>query len=199
MEEAPKEVRAKVSVFVGASLDGFIARKNGDLDWLEGPGGSPGEDYGYRAFVSRIDALVMGRGTFEKVLTFKEWPYGKKPVFVLTHRPLVIPPKLTGTVEAMSGTPAEVVARLAKRGLHRLYVDGGKTIQEFIAAGLVDELIASRLPVLIGEGIPLFGPVPADIRLKHVETRTFAGGVVQSVYKIEKPRGGGHRTRAPRK
>jgi dihydrofolate reductase len=190
MNKIQSRANPKVSVFIGTSLDGFIARTNGDLDWMQGPGGEGGEggggggDYGYNSFIARIDAIVMGRKTFEKVLTFEVWPY-QKPVIVLTHRPLQIPAKLRKKVEAMSGAPREVVDRLAKRGLLRLYVDGGRTIQGFLSAGLVNELIVSRLPVLIGTGIPLFGPLPADIRLKLVETRTFPGGMVQSAYEVE--------------
>lgn len=182
---AAKRAGARVAVFVGASLDGFIARENGDLAWLQGSGTS-GVDYGFNAFFSRIDALVMGRATFEKVLTFKAWPYGAKPVVVLTHRPIRIPKKLAATVESMEGPPAAIVERLSRRGLVRLYVDGGRTIQAFLAAGVVDELTVSRLPVLIGKGIPLFGPVPNDVRLGHISTRTFPGGMVQSTYQVER-------------
>ena len=184
MSKIQSRVDSKVSVFIGTSLDGFIARTNGDLDWMQGPGGEGGGDYGYNIFIARIDAIVMGRKTFEKVLTFETWPY-QKPVIVLTHRPLQIPVKLQKKVEAMVGAPKEVVDRLAKLGLLRLYVDGGRTIQGFLSAGLVDELIVSRLPILIGTGIPLFGPLPADIRLKLVETRAFPGGMVQSAYEVE--------------
>jgi dihydrofolate reductase len=172
-----------VSVFVGTSLDGFIARTNGDLDWMQGPGSGAGVDYGYNEFIARIDALVMGRRTFEKVLTFETWPY-QKPVFVLTHRPLEIPTELKQKVEALEGEPRIVVEKLSQRGLARLYVDGGRTIQEFLRAGLVNELVLSRLPILIGTGIPLFGPLPRDLRLKHVKTRVFHGGMVQSTYEV---------------
>jgi len=187
MNETQSHDGFKVSVFIGTSLDGFIARTNGDMDWMQGPGGEGGGDYGYESFGARIDAIVMGRKTFEKVLTFGTWPY-QKPVIVLTHRPLQIPLKLRKEVEIMAGAPKEVVERLVKRGLLRLYVDGGQTIQEFLTAGLVHELIVSRLPVLIGTGIPLFGPLQADIRLKLLETRAFSGGMVQSAYEVESQR-----------
>lgn len=184
MNETQSHVCSKVSVFIGTSLDGFIARTNGDLDWMQGPGGEGGGDYGYESFVARNDAIVMGRKTFDKVLTFGAWPY-QKPVIVLTHRPLQTRLKLRKKVETMEGAPKQVVDRLAKRGLLRLYVDGGQTIHGFLRAGLVHELIVSRLPILIGTGIPLFGPLEADIRLKLLETRAFLGGMVQSVYKVE--------------
>lgn len=184
MNESQNRVGSKVSVFIGMSLDGFIARTNGDLDWMQGPGGEGGGDYGYDSFVARIDAIVMGRKTFEKVLTFGTWSY-QKPIIVLTHRQLQIPTELRKQVEGMAGTPKEVVGRLANRGLFRLYVDGGQTIQGFLSAGLVHEIIISRLPILIGTGIPLFGPLQADMRLKHVETHVFPGGMVQSSYQVE--------------
>jgi dihydrofolate reductase len=176
-----------VSVFMGTGLDGFIARTNGDLDWMSGPGGRADDDYGYNSFMSRIDAVVMGRKTFKKVLTFETWPY-QKPVIVLTHRPLRIPARLCKRVETMSGSPKNIVDRLAKRGLLRLYVDGGQTIQGFLSVGMIHELIVSRLPILIGTGIPAFGPLPKDIRLKHIETRTYPGGMVQSAYENKSAR-----------
>ena len=168
------------SVFIGTSLDGFIARANGDLDWLPEGGG---EDHGYHEFMATVDALVIGRGTFEKVLSFDAWPYGDKPVVVLSSRPLELS-AIAGAVEQMSGNPAEVVSRLAARGLHHLYVDGGVTIQRFLNAGLIDRLIITRVPVLIGTGIPLFGPLPRDVRLRHVATRQYASGLVQSEYVV---------------
>jgi dihydrofolate reductase len=185
MDEAQNNLKSKVSVFIGTSLDGFIARTDGNLDWMRESGneGASG-DYGYEAFMARIDAIVMGRKTFEKVLSFDAWPY-QKPVFVLTNRHFKIQAELSDKVETMAGTPREIVDRLAKRGLLHLYVDGGQTIQGFLSAGLVDELIISQLPILIGNGIPLFGPLPADIRLRHLGTRTFPGGMVQSTYRVE--------------
>jgi dihydrofolate reductase len=166
-------------------LDGFIARENGDLDWLPAGGGvSADEDYGYKTFMSTVDALVMGRHTYEKVRTFGDWPYGDKPVVVLSTRQLTIPPFLAKSVESMSGTPAEVLARLAARGARHLYVDGGKTIQLFLDAGAIQRLIITRIPVLIGQGIPLFGPLQRDVRLRHIETRQYASGLVQSEYEV---------------
>lgn len=185
MDDAQNNLKSKVSVFIGTSLDGFIARTDGNLDWMQESGneGASG-DYGYEAFMARIDAIVMGRKTFEKVLSFDAWPY-QKPVFVLTNRHFKIQAELSDKIETMAGTPREVVDRLAKRGLLHLYVDGGQTIQGFLSAGLVDELIISQLPILIGNGIPLFGPLPADIRLRHLDTHTFPGGMVQSTYRVE--------------
>ena len=170
----------KASVFVGASLDGFIARANGDLDFLEAGGGEP---HGYDEFIATVDALVIGRKTFETVLTFGSWPYGNKPVFVLSTRPLAPTPP-GAMVERMSGAPADIVSQLAARGIGHIYVDGGITIQRFLEAGLIHRLIITRVPVLIGGGIPLFGAVPRDVPLKHVATRHYASGLVQSEYLV---------------
>jgi dihydrofolate reductase len=167
----------KASVFVGTSLDGFIARLNGDLDFLP-PGG--GEPHGYNEFMATVDALVIGRNTFDTVLAFDAWPY-ERPVFVLSMRALpAVPPG--AVVERMSGEPADVVAQLANRGIGHIYVDGGITIQRFLRAGLIQRLIVTRVPVLIGSGIPLFGSLPGDIALTHVATRQYASGLVQSEY-----------------
>ena len=170
----------KASVFVGTSIDGFIARTNGDLDFLP-PGG--GEPHGYDEFMATVDALVIGRKTFETVLNFDTWPYGKKPVFVLSTRPLApVPPG--AMVERLSGAPAEIVSQLASRGVRHVYVDGGITIQRFLQAGLIQHLIITRVPVLIGAGIPLFGALQRDIVLRHVGTRQYASGLVQSEYVV---------------
>ena len=170
----------KASVFVGTSLDGFIARPHGALDFLP-PGG--GEPHGYEEFMATVDALVIGRNTFDTVLAFDTWPYGKKPVVVLSSRPLAPTPQ-GAAVERMSGPPAEVVSQLAARGIGHIYVDGGMTIQAFLQAGLIQRLIITRVPVLIGVGIPLFGALPHDIALTHVATRQYASGLVQSEYVV---------------
>ena len=169
----------RASVFIGTSLDGFIARLNGDLDFLP-PGG--GEPHGYGEFMATVDALVIGRKTFETALTFDAWPYDKA-VFVLSTRPLA-PAPAGATVERMSGAPTEIVSQLAKRGLRHIYVDGGNTIQRFLQAGLIQRLIITRVPVLIGEGIPLFGTVERDILLTPVWTRQYASGLVQTEYVV---------------
>jgi dihydrofolate reductase len=171
----------RASVFVGTSLDGFIARANGDFDFLESGGGEP---HGYDEFMATVDALVIGRKTFETVLAFEQWPYGEKPVFVLSTRPLAPAPP-GAVVEHMSGEPAEIWAQLTARGLQHIYVDGGITIQRFLRAGLIERLIVTRVPVLIGQGIPLFGALPQDVLLRHVATRQYAGGLVQSEYVID--------------
>jgi dihydrofolate reductase len=169
------------SVFIATSVDGFIARATGALDWLP-PGG--GEEHGYDAFIATVDALVIGRKTFETVLSFDTWPYGQKPVFVLTSRPLPVPAPPGAVVDRMSGDPREIVSQLAARGVRHIYVDGGITIQRFLRAGLIQRLTITRIPVLLGDGIPLFGALPGDIHLRHVATRQYASGLVQSEYVV---------------
>ena len=170
----------KATVFIGTSLDGFIARVNGAFDFLP-PGG--GEPHGYEEFMATVDALVIGRKSFEAIRAFDPWPYGKKPVFALSSTPLGTAP-VGAVVERTSGAPAEIVSQLTARGIRHIYVDGGITIQRFLNAGLIQRLIITRVPVLIGTGIPLFGAVPSDIFLKHVGTRQYASGLVQSEYVV---------------
>jgi len=170
-----------VSVFVGTSVDGFIARPNGDLDFLPVGGGEP---HGYNEFMASVDALVIGRKTFETVLGFAAWPYGAKRAVVLSSGPVDLSAVRGGVVEQMAGTPAEIVSKLAASGAHHLYVDGGITIQGFLRAGLVQRLIITRVPVLIGDGIPLFGTLPRDLRLNHVATQHYPSGLVKSEYQV---------------
>jgi dihydrofolate reductase len=172
--------RVTVSVFVGASVDGFIARPNGNLDFLP-PGG--GEPHGYNEFIATVDAIVIGRKTFQTVLAMEDWPYGDKRLVVLSTRPVDLT-GARGKVEQMAGAPADIVSRLAASGAHHLYVDGGITIQRFLQAGLIHRLVITRVPVLIGEGVPLFGVLPRDIQLRHVATRHYASGLVQSEYQV---------------
>lgn len=170
----------KASVFIATSLDGFIARTNGDLDWLPAGGGEP---HGYDEFMATVDAVVIGRKTFETVLAFETWPYGARRVFVLSTRGLAPAPP-GAVVERMSGAPADIVSQLDARGIRHAYVDGGITIQRFLQAGLIQRLVITRIPVLLGSGIPLFGATDRDIVLEHVATRHYASGLVQSEYAI---------------
>jgi dihydrofolate reductase len=170
-----------ISVFIGTSVDGFIARPDGRLDFLPEGGGEP---HSYNQFMAGIDAIVIGRKTFETVLAFPEWPYGKKRVVVLSGGPLDLSAARGAVVEQMSGDPAEIVAKLAGSGAHDLYIDGGVTIQRFLRAGLIQRLIITRVPVLIGEGISLFGSLPRDVRLLHIATQHYPSGLVKSEYQI---------------
>lgn len=180
-------MRPRFCVFIATSLDGFIARRDGSVDWLTADPPPEGEDFGFDEFMSDVDVIVMGRATFEQVLTFPDWPYGDRHVAVLTSRAWEVPEHLRDTVVRLAGEPLEIAERLASEGARRVYVDGGVTIQRFLAANLVDELTISRLPILLGEGRPLFGALPVERRLTHLATRAFANGLVQSRYAIERP------------
>ncbi len=172
----------KVSIYIAQSLDGYIARPDGGLDWLEHDAGD--DDYGYHAFMAGVDVIVMGRGTFEMVASFGgAWPYAV-PVVVLSTTLREIPEALTDHAQLMSGAPADVLAALAAQDYGHVYVDGGITAQGFIAAGLVDALIVTTLPILLGQGKPLFGAVPADIHLSLVSCEGFASGVTQVRYNV---------------
>lgn len=170
----------KASVFVGISVDGFMARADGALDFLPSGGGEP---HGYDEFMSTVDALVIGRKTYETVLGFDTWPYGEKPVFVLSTRELA-PPPAGAIVTWMTGEPKKIASELEARGVHHIYVDGGITIQGFLRAGLIQRLVITRVPVLIGTGIPLFGATAHDIQLRHIATRHYVSGLVQSEYEV---------------
>lgn len=178
----------KASVFLATSLDGFIARKDGGLDWLDRANAATpkGEDYGYHEFSDSIDVIVMGRYSYEKVLTFNAWPYGEKPVIVLSSRAVDISPDLAKTVSYSSETPGELMNRLSSHGIKHVYIDGGLTIQRFLAARLIDDLTITLVPVLLGEGKPLFGPLAKDIRLAHIATRSYTNGFVQIKYRVIK-------------
>ncbi len=170
----------RCSVFVGISVDGFLARTDHALDFL--PEGA--EDHGYAEFMASVDTIVLGRRTYDVVLGFGEWPYGRRPVFVLSHRPVPRPADPAAVVERLQGEPADLVVALAARGFRHAYVDGGLTIQRFLRAGRIQRLVLTRVPVLIGSGIPLFGALPHDLRLEHLATRAFPSGLVQSEYAV---------------
>ncbi|QEG00094.1 Dihydrofolate reductase [Stieleria maiorica] len=177
---------ATASVYIATSLDGFIARTNGNLDWLDQASStvSAGEDCGYAAFMESVDVLVMGKNTYEKVRTLGDWPYGETPVVVLSRHPADPSIELPPGVSFSSEEPEQLHRRLSGEGAKKLYVDGGITIQRFLSAGLIDELIITIIPVLLGEGIPLFGPLGNDIHLTHRNTTTYDCGFVQVTYAV---------------
>ena len=176
----------RLSVFCGLSVDGLLARPDDTFDFLNT---GEQEPHGFKEFLASVDVVVIGRRTFDVVLKLGHLAlYGKKPVVVLSGRRLDSSSASDGVVEQMSGEPGEIVTRLEARGFQHAYVDGGLTIQRFLAAGFIDRLVITRVPVLIGEGIPLFGPVPRDIPLHHVATRSYNGGLVQSEYEIDAAR-----------
>ena len=171
-------------VFIAASLDGYIARKDGDINWLL-QRDDPTEDHGYTAFIADKDWIVMGRGSYEKVLTFDEWPYDR-PVLVLSRQltDTPVPEALKGKVQFSHRTPREVIDDLAAQNVHRVYIDGGQVIQSFLREGLVADIVITTVPVLLGSGIPLFGSLPHDIDLTLLSSRSFPSGLVQSHYRL---------------
>lgn len=179
-------MRAQCSVFIAATLDGFIARRDGRIDWLEEANKCvpEGEDCGFGRFMSSVDALIMGRTTFEQVLSFDAWPYGATPVIVLSHRQIRLPSHLPGSVSVTSEAPREIVERLSATGARRLYIDGGRVIQSFLSAGLIDDITITTIPILIGTGKRLFGQLDADIHLAHQCSLSYPFGFVQNTYRV---------------
>ena len=186
----------KFSVYIATSLDGFIARTDGQLDWLEGSdwsdrneaGGADANDMGFDEFIESVDTLVMGRNTYEFVVSTGIWAYGDTRLVVQSTTlgdGTELPQHLAGKVEFVSMDPVALASKLANEGAQHVYVDGGATIQQFLRAGLIDELILTRVPVLLGSGISLFGEVNADVVLRHVSTEGLANGMVQSRYVVE--------------
>lgn len=170
----------KALVYIGTSLDGFIAREDGDIDWLVQFANEEAIN-AYKEFISRIDAIIVGRGTFEKVLSFPYWPY-EKEVFVLSTSIKQVPDITGAKVAVLSMKPGELLSYLSGKGFSNIYVDGGKVIRSFLKEDLVDELIISKAPVLIGSGIPLFGYLGNDLQFKHIRTEVHSNGLVRSYY-----------------
>jgi len=179
----PESDLPRASVFIATSLDGFIAREDGAIDWLEGWTGDG--DCGYSDFIASVDTLILGRKSFEKVLTFGGWPYEGLRVVVLSSGSPTIPDTLRSSVEVLNLSPAECLRQLGATGSRNVYVDGGVTIQRFLRAGVIQDVILTRIPVLIGQGLPLFGELAEDIVLMHLGTTAYPDGMVQSRYRID--------------
>ncbi|OZV03404.1 deaminase [Enterobacter cloacae] len=171
-------------VFIAVSLDGYIARENDDIDWLL-QRDDPTEDHGYTAFIADKEWIVMGRGSYEKVVTFDTWPYDR-PVLVLSRQlaDTPVPEALKGKVQFSRRAPKEVLDDLVAQNVHRVYLDGGRVIQSFLREGLVADMVITTVPVLLGSGKPLFGALPRDIDLTLVSSRSFPSGLVQSHYRV---------------
>ncbi|MDB6078094.1 MAG: bifunctional deaminase-reductase-like protein [Akkermansiaceae bacterium] len=171
-------------VFIAISLDGFIARADGDIGWLL-ERDDPAEDHGYAAFIADKDMIVMGRGSYEKVLTFDPWPYDL-PVLVLSEQlaDAPVPEALKGKVRFSNHTPKNVIEKLAEENVRQIYVDGGLLVQSFLREGLISDMVITTVPVLIGSGKPLFGALAQDIDLRLVSSRSFPSGLVQSTYRV---------------
>lgn len=174
------------SVFIATSLDGFIARSNGSIDWLESLNQAAplGEDCGYAHFMEGVDALIMGRRTFETILTFPQWPYGDKPVLVVSRNLQRLPSHLPPQVELTRAAPEEIAFNATSRGWHRLYIDGGELVQSFLRAGLLSELTITTVPVLLGSGRRLFGELERDVSVRLKSSVAYPFGFVKSVYEV---------------
>jgi dihydrofolate reductase len=172
-------------VFIAVSLDGFIARANGDIGWLLARD-DPSEDHGYNDFIADKDVIVMGRGSYEKVATFEAWPYDR-PVLVLSQQlaGTQVPEALEGKVRFSALSPVAAMKELERQGVRRAYIDGGQLVQSFLREGLIADMVITTVPVLIGAGRPLFGALPEDRDLTLLASRSFASGLVQSSYRLQ--------------
>lgn len=170
-------------VFIATSIDGYIADKEGDLSYLEMIPNPEQIDMGYGKLMDRVDALVIGRNTYEMVLSFGiDWPY-TKPVYVLSNTISEVADNLKGKVELVKGSLQDVLASIHSKGHHNLYIDGGKTIQQFLKEDLIDEMILTTMPILLGGGAPLFADLPKSLEFELKESEVFLGEVVQRTYK----------------
>jgi dihydrofolate reductase len=176
----------KCSVYIATSVDGFIAKPDGDIEWLHNPEYAEAKFNGldYDEFMSTVDAIVMGRNSYEKVRTFGFWPYENMPVIILTSRPMDIPEELHEKIRVESLVPTQLVSMLGSEGYKHLYIDGGKTIQEFLKAGLVNDITITRIPILLGSGIPLFGELDHAVPVRLIATSSSDNGFVQVRYKV---------------
>lgn len=176
----------KNSVFIATSLDGYIADKNGGLDWLNSIPNPDNDDMGYVEFTIGIDALIMGRTTFETVIGFDvPWPY-EKPVFVLSNKLKEIPESHKDKAFLVKGTLTEILEQINGKGYKRLYIDGGTTIRNFLKADLIDEMVLTTIPILLGGGSSLFGELPNELRFELIGTKTFLNQIIQNHYKRKK-------------
>ena len=173
-------MKKKNKVFIATSIDGYIADRNGGIEWLDTIPEINTIDSGYEAFTSEIDALVMGRATFDKVCSFDiDWPY-QKPVFVVSSTMKEIPEKLQGKAHLVKGNLNEILKQIHDRDCFRLYIDGGKLIQSFLKEDLIDEMVITIIPVLLGEGIPLFGEMPKPLNFECKKSKLFLDAIVQN-------------------
>lgn len=174
--------------YIATSLDGYIARKDGSLDWLEQDcwADPDGSDYGWKAHLASVDAMIMGKNTFLKILDIGQWVYGDLPVFVASKslRGEDVPEHLRTKVSIISGTASELAKKIREKNKSKIYVDGGKLLQSFIRACILNELVVTKMPVLIGSGISLFGEIDKDMKVKNLKTESFKSGVTQNHYEF---------------
>lgn len=175
------------SVFIAISIDGYIADVDGGIDWLNSVPNPENIDMGYRVFMEGVDALLMGRNTFEKVLSFGiPWPY-EKPVYILSSSLEKLPDEIHGKAEIVNGTPKNILHFIHKNGFGRIYIDGGQTIQSFLKEDLIDEITITRIPVILGGGFSLFGELSKPLDFELIESKVFLGQIVQDTYLRKHP------------
>lgn len=179
-------MKNKNIVYIAKSIDGYIAGVNGELEWLNSIPNPENNDMGFVSLMEKIDAIVMGRTTFETVCNFGgEWPYSKQ-LFVLSNSLPQIPEPFKDKATLLKGSLQDILTIIHKKGYHVLYVDGGKTVQNFFKEDLIDELIISTLPILLGNGIPLFDTIANSLKFNHLKTEVFLNQIVQSHYERTK-------------
>ena len=172
----------KVKLYIASSLDGYIAGENGSIDWLFSDA-----DYGYTEFYNSIDTIFVGRKTYEQSLTFEEYPYKGKKVYVLTHRAEAKKEKKTYNVEYINDEIPKFVTSLIKQPIGNKDIwllGGGEIVSLFLNADLVDEIILSVHPIILGKGIPLFNDIKKRVNLRLLESIPFKSGLVQLHYRI---------------
>ena len=168
-------------IYIATSIDGYIAKLDGGIDWLMEIPNPDQSDYGFFDFMKRIDGVLMGRKTYEITMDFDQWIYSK-PVFVLSNTLEILSGNWAAKAELIKGELTEVIAALNNRGINNLYVDGGKIIQSLLALDMIDEMIITRIPTLLGNGIPLFKSNDLELKFEHIETDVYTGGLVKSRY-----------------
>ncbi len=168
-------------VYIATSLDGYIATLEGGLDWLYAIPNPDNDDYGYADFIEGVDAIVMGRNTFEKVVTFDPWPY-TKPVFVLSNTLKQLPKAVENKAEKVSGKLRKLIQQLSSKGYSNLYIDGGSVIRSFLAEDLIDQMTITTVPILLGSGIPLFTQLSDTLMFEHQTTEVLSSALVKTHY-----------------
>jgi dihydrofolate reductase len=172
-------------VYIAQSLDGFIADKNGKVDWLNDIPNPDGSDLGFSEFMNKIDAVVMGRKTFETVLSFGTWIYDK-PVYGISKTMKSLPQEYAGRAALLNLKPLQIIDKLKKEGMNNLYIDGGSLIQSFLAEDLIDELIITTIPIILGGGIPLFSELKKPLKFRHIKTEVLIDFLVKSLYQRDR-------------
>lgn len=180
----------KGSVYIATTVDGKIAGPDGDVSFLDNYQSSELGDMGFADFLASIDVIIMGRKSFEKVMSFGQdmWPYGTTQVMVWSRNDVEIPDYLKQTVSCSKLPPRALFDQLKEQGRKNAYIDGGFTIQSFLNDGLINEMIITQVPLILGEGISLFGKTRRRVNLEHIKTQTYPNGLVKSSYLVKSER-----------